>query len=983
MSWTKWIADTVDRLVADFSYYVVPLAIVLLSILTLVVQDNLHTPEHQTALTFRVLEQHQDHMTTDQARQQLQTQPAVRSVATNRSEYPFWIDIPVHQAGLAPTDHIIEFPSRHTTELTCWNGKTLEPLGSADRRGHAGAVRPLKGGFILPMLNLPHVTDVLCRATHSGPATMSVVSWPQAELRQSVEVFQRSIGLLEGGLVTLALFTLMTAIINREIRYVVFAAWLIGNLRLGALSMGWDTEWLERAISPEWLPTVRKLSMASYYLLTYTLFSQFFRSELGRIGYGWLLRVVQYTGVLLLALALFLPYSTFLPLMWVLVGIGAGGVVFFLARLLIIARSRIALWYSAALALVLSATFGEVLAAAFHFKLFFGFLNSVTAALAASLMTAVAFAEQMRAERLQRRQAQAELHSTYQVTPVGLFTLEADGFFVRVNPALQSELEIDPAGLLKARWEDYFAPGSWQTLLQISAQPDGGEAEVLGRPTAGTEPRGYLLKAARAGTRIEGSLQDITERLKSTERLRFLANHDSLTNALNRRGIEQELAAAIAHLHNGQPLALAYLDLDRFKLINDLYGHHVGDEVLKQVYSRITNVLGAQYHMGRLGGDEFLVIMHNTSASAAAEAGRKIVEAISISPFRMNNRAFQVKVSVGVIEVTQGMTTSEAISTADRACRDAKKRLHQNIVVYEKHAPEFRQRAEELHLIEELGSTFSPTGLFLEMQPIMSLREPENALDFEVLLRMRDSNQNLIPAGKILAAAEASGHMAELDKWVLTTTLEWLAAHLHQLTKTRFVCVNLSGSSLNDEAFIEDLFSILARHEKTATYLCIEITESVALHDLENTRRVIDHLRSRNIKIALDDFGAGYTSFSYLKELTADALKIDGSFIRSMNQHPADIAIVEAIVELTHNLGMRSIAEWVEDTPTLQALAEMGVDYVQGYIVARPQLPEAILGAQSAASFITDESLAQFVRDIGSRQAALANEFDEPPLYYH
>src|SRR5690606_6454584 len=259
--------------------------------------------------------------------------------------------------------------------------------------------------------------------------------------------------------------------INREGRYVVFAAWLIGNLRLGALSMGWDIQWLERAISPEWLPTVRQLSMATYYFLTYTLFSQFFRSELRRIGYGWLLRVVLYNGVLLFALALILPYSTFLPVMWGLVAIGVAGVVFFLTRLLIIVRSRIALWYSLALTLVLIATFGEIITAAFRTQSVSGVLNSVTAALAASLMTAVAFAEQMRAERKQRVQAQAELHSAYQVTPVGLFTLALDGTFVRANPALHRKLGIIPADLRHTRWQDHFGADSWDTLLNASQQP--------------------------------------------------------------------------------------------------------------------------------------------------------------------------------------------------------------------------------------------------------------------------------------------------------------------------------------------------------------------------------------------------------------------------------------------------------------------------------------------------------------------------------
>ncbi|MET0856491.1 MAG: EAL domain-containing protein, partial [Telluria sp.] len=182
----------------------------------------------------------------------------------------------------------------------------------------------------------------------------------------------------------------------------------------------------------------------------------------------------------------------------------------------------------------------------------------------------------------------------------------------------------------------------------------------------------------------------------------------------------------------------------------------------------------------------------------------------------------------------------------------------------------------------------------------------------------------------------------------------------------QFVCMNLSGASLNDERFVQDTIDILARHVHVASRLCMEITESVALHDLDNTRRFIDQVRTFGVKIALDDFGAGYTSFSYLKELPADVLKIDGNFIVNINAHPANVAIVEAIVNLAVNLGMKTIAEWAEDTATVQTLAEIGVDYVQGFAVARSQAPERMLTAASSASFIQNEELALLARTLGA-----------------
>jgi EAL domain-containing protein (putative c-di-GMP-specific phosphodiesterase class I) len=178
--------------------------------------------------------------------------------------------------------------------------------------------------------------------------------------------------------------------------------------------------------------------------------------------------------------------------------------------------------------------------------------------------------------------------------------------------------------------------------------------------------------------------------------------------------------------------------------------------------------------------------------------------------------------------------------------------------------------------------------------------------------------------------------------------------------------MNLSGASLNDERFVQDTFDILGRYVHVASRLCLEITESVALHDLDNTRRFIDQVRSFGAKVALDDFGAGYTSFSYLKELPADVLKIDGNFIVNINAHPANVAIVEAIVSLAGNLGMKTIAEWAEDAATVQTLAEIGVDYVQGWAVARSQPPERLLQARSAADFITHPEVLEVLRVLES-----------------
>ncbi|HUJ87798.1 MAG TPA: EAL domain-containing protein [Burkholderiales bacterium] len=760
----------------------------------------------------------------------------------------------------------------------------------------------------------------------------------------------------------LSAFVLVTAVINREWMYVLFAAWLMVSLRLGAISAGWDTQWFDRAVPADWIFLLRKLTTALFYTLTIVLFSRLFANDLRQVGHSRLLRIVQWTCPPLLLSALVLPYAKFLPCLWLMTAFSIAVLVFLLVRILLVTRSRVAMWYSASLAITLSASLYEVIAAALGVKELIGSVNSVTAALSSSLMVALAIAEKMREEHQQRVKVEAELRDTYEAIPIGLFTLDRNGLFERVNPALTEMLGVDLSRGRREHWSDHFEHGAWRRLQHIAQRGAAQEMEISGYAGDSGVSKRFLVKASLSADKVEGSLQDVTEKSKADEKLRFLADHDPLTGVLNRRGIEGLLERAVAQLGESRPVALAYLDLDRFKLINDLFGHLAGDEVLRQVCRRVGELLAEEHPIGRVGGDEFVVVFDRTTIDEAAAVCRRIIDRIETTSYQTGDKAFQVKGSIGLIELAGGVRVKDAIYMADRACRAAKKRSGDGLVTYDKNAPEFDERERELRLVEHLGAGVAPEGLFLVMQPIMSLSEPYQSHNFEVLLRLREADGSITGAGKIIEAAENNGRAAVIDRWVLLRTLEWLELHHARLPNTRFVCMNLSGASLNDEKFTHDAFSMLGRHRRAAQRLCIEITESVALHDLETTRRFIDTARGFGAKIALDDFGAGYTSFSYLKELPADAVKIDGSFVTAITTHPANLSIVEAIVELARNLGMQSIAEWAEDRATLEALWRVGVDYVQGYAVSRPLDPAAILGAQCSPSFIQDPDVAQFVR---------------------
>jgi diguanylate cyclase (GGDEF)-like protein len=942
-----------ERALRVFSVYLVPLLVALFSLVALFFWNSHYVASGDQPVALRILVDERAALQPAAALRALAGRPLTDHYDNRLSEAPVWFSFATH--GVPGDADVVEFPSKHMVSIACWDPVTLQPLGQARRGGAEGALSAVKAGFALRLWNTP--TAALCRASLIGPAHLTAVQWPAEQMVLSTQQFHRKSGLLDGGMIVLTLFILITAAINRQSLYVHFAGWLILNLRVGSLSAGWDVQWLGQAIPAEWLLPVRMLTISLYALSTVSLFHTLFGNYLAQTRFAFPLRMVQWACLPLLGCAVVLPYRDFLPIMWVTVGISMVPILLALLNIIVRWQARVALWFAASFAVTFLAVLSEVIAAAAGVRELTGVINSVTAALASSLLAALAVAEQMRMETEKRIAAQAELKHAYEAMPVGLFTLDLYGHFLSANPALSSMLggaRVTPG---RTRWQQFFEEATLARLHELVHSQLSAELELASRDGA----HRFLVRATLAHGRIEGVLEDITEKTKATEQLRFMANNDPLTKVFNRRGIEKMFEGAALSLAAGKPLALAYIDLDRFKLINDLFGHAAGDEVLKQVCERITSMLSAGQQIGRVGGDEFVIVLPDTEVGLAALVCRGIVTRLGQQPYRVGDKAFHVRASIGLIEVAPGMPMKDAVSAADRACREAKAGPAEGLVVYERGSAAFHEREAELNLVARLSGPRPTEGMFLEMQPIMSLRQPHESLNFEVLLRMREPDGRVVPAGPLIGAAEKSGCAGVIDRWVLSTTLDWIATHAERLSNTRFVCMNLSGASLNDERFVQDTLEILASRKAVAHRLCIEITESVALHDLDNTRRFIEQVRTFGVKVALDDFGAGYTSFSYLKELPADVLKIDGNFVVNINAHPANVAIVEAIVNLAVNLGMRTIAEWAEDAATVRTLAEIGVDYVQGWAVARAQAPEKLLEARSSASFITDPQVARLV----------------------
>jgi diguanylate cyclase (GGDEF)-like protein len=939
--------------------YLIPGVILVSSLCALLLWHDQYRFSGDLPLKLRVVAQDAIITTPQAALARLATQPAVASFDTHLSETPFWLSVDtVYRIG---GPEVIEFPSRHALEMSCWDSAGMAFIGSATRSSPAAVERPVltaaKAGFALRLAFMP--AQLLCRASFTGPAHVGAIQWPADQFALSVDQYHRKSGLLDGGMIVLALFVLIIAAVERNVLYLAFAGWLILNLRIGAMLAGWDVQWLGQMLPPGWLMLSQRLNVVLYSISLLTLYQMLLGEHLVRPRQRLPLRIIQWLCLPTLVAAVVLPFRLFVPMILFLSAAGIFLLSVDLVRILFAARNRVAVFFAASLVISFGSGMARIVAETVGLREAAAMIDSVTAALVSTLLAALAVAEHARLEKGQRMVSEAGIRQAWQAVPAGLFSLGADGRFVSANPALCAML--GGAGIVSGRtpWQQFFSEASWRRLQELAAAGQLAEMDV--EPLHGG--RRFVIRATLVNGRIEGVLEDLTEASRTRDLLHDLAHRDPLTGVLNRRGIDNAFAQSGGTPGAGQPLALAFLELDRFKLISDLYGRSAADEVLKQVCERMTAVLPSGQHIGRIGGDAFLVLMPHTSPAAAAQTCRDIVLRVGSLPYLVGDKAFTMRASAGLVEVTNGMLMADAVASADRACRDAGAAAGHGLATQ---AP-----AAEAQLVARLSSPNATEGMFLEMQPIMAFAAPSESLNFAVLLRMRDADGSTRGASPILAAALASGRAGVIDRWLLTTTLAWIERHAARLPPVFYVCIKVSGAALNDEHFVQELMAILGQHAPLARRLCIAISERVALQDLEYTRRFMDQLRPMGVKIALDDFGAGLSSFSYLKELPADLLKIDTGLVAGLTVHPANAAVVEAIVQLARTLGMQTSAPGANDVATVQVLARLGVDYVQGDGVAPAQPFDALLGAQSSASFVDCGTLPELF-EIGSLQRRAA-----------
>lgn len=433
------------------------------------------------------------------------------------------------------------------------------------------------------------------------------------------------------------------------------------------------------------------------------------------------------------------------------------------------------------------------------------------------------------------------------------------------------------------------------------------------------------------------AIHDVTELRQWSQKLMFQASHDSLTGLVNRSEFESRLQQSALMCQDGQTThMLCYIDLDQFKIVNDTCGHSAGDELLRQLAMLLGKVVRSRDTLARLGGDEFGILLWQCGVEAGQRVAEQVLRTIQEFRFSWGGKTFTIGASIGVVLINDQVGSwAEALSVADSACYEAKESGRNRVLLVSHSDSNIARRHDEMQWVTRVVQAVENSDLVLFHQPIADLRG-NGGLHYEILVRLRDADGVTYPPGAFLPAAERYNVINLVDRWVVRNVLEWLSTHPEHLRQLQLCSINLSGASISQDDTLVYIKEMLGRSQVPPHKICFEVTETVAVSSLARATRFINELRDFGCQFALDDFGSGMSSFTYLKALPVDFLKIDGSFVRNIAQDSTDYAMVKAINEVGHVTGKRTIAEFCEDARVLACLERIGVDFVQGYHIARP-----------------------------------------------
>ena len=555
-------------------------------------------------------------------------------------------------------------------------------------------------------------------------------------------------------------------------------------------------------------------------------------------------------------------------------------------------------------------------------------------------------------ERVQTQNALRESEERFRViadtSPVAMVISRLqDNTIIYANRQVQALFERRPDEILGHTLPDLFdsAETREELLHLLKSEQQMLGHEVMLKKKDGSD---ICLSLSSRSISLQGeqviysALLDITEAYELAQQLSYQASYDPLTGLVNRREFQSHLHRTIvAAQQRRTENALCFLDLDQFKVVNDTCGHIAGDELLRQLAQILKNNIRKQDVLARLGGDEFAILLENCNLQQAERVANSIRLAVQDFRFHWEDNTFSVGVSIGLVPVDwSSETTTDLLRRADTACYTAKDKGRNRIHIYHPDDEELAKRHGEMQWISRINDALTENRLQLWAQPIICLGD--NTIDqgdhFELLVRMLDTDGNVISPDAFLPTAERYSIAARIDHWVITTILSWYTQNPDKFDALAMCSINLSGQSLSDEELLRYIVDCFENASLDPRKFSFEITETAAIANLTYATHFIKTLKERGARFSLDDFGSGLSSFAYLKNLPVDYLKIDGQFVKDVLVDPIDLAMVKSINDIGHVMGKKTIAEFVENQAILDVMQDIGIDYAQGYGIAKPSV---------------------------------------------
>ncbi|MDT0595801.1 PAS domain-containing protein [Glaciecola petra] len=434
---------------------------------------------------------------------------------------------------------------------------------------------------------------------------------------------------------------------------------------------------------------------------------------------------------------------------------------------------------------------------------------------------------------------------------------------------------------------------------------------------------------------------DVTEQRRLSNEISYQATHDSLTGLVNRLEFETRLRRLLQKPKSDNTShALLYIDLDQFKIINDTCGHSVGDKALQQISDLLKQIIRDRDTVARLGGDEFGVILEHCSVKQAIRVSEAICQQMDEFRFIHDNRRFRIGTSIGLVSIDERWTTTSSIlQAADKSCYAAKEAGRNRVHIWSESDLAMRTRQGEMQWTTRIENALDENRFILYAQRLTNLDSDSEGIHAEILVRLQGEDGSTILPGAFFPAAERFHLASRIDRWVLKNAIKWLDERPTELfQRIDLLCINLSGQSVGDRAFHKYAYEIFnGLSAQTCTKICLEITETAAITNLTDASLFVEQVSNLGVRVALDDFGAGASSFDYLKKLPVDILKIDGHFIQDLIDDPLDEAAVRCFVEVANIMNLKTVAEFVDSPEILNRVKQLGIDYAQGFLSHKPE----------------------------------------------